>query len=434
MRFKKMCATLAVLACGLMIGNGNVITWAEEVAQNTNVDYSDLGVRRPRIYNDSKDVYLDTGKVKGATWNADKKELTLDNFKGKGHLWLDYYDAKNYDYEKNKDKYAAEQQAHKSETITLVVKGDCTIDGYIDCRCNLKITGGGSLSVLEESENSKRYEYEPGWYTISTGEFMDEEDKLSDCGDIEVSNVTIKAAIFYGKNIKFDNAKVNRKFRLATMTLAEGTDCFYAPFAVCETISVNNCKMNFRYEEPAKNQMNYSLYDQYCFNAQKINITDSTIKFKGKEKAYMTYPSMPFGEIELSAIQVKNSKIGFRKGQCFLKDDYIYRFSKVNNGKISEASIHKVYNDGKKKYIIDKTIKAFGKKFKIVGIDSSSFDSCREMKTVIIKGKSIRRIGKNAFVRYPEVKKSITFKVPKAKKKLYTSFIKKAGTKKFVVK
>ena len=46
----------------------------------------------------------------------------------------------------------------------------------------------------------------------------------------------------------------------------------------------------------------------------------------------------------------------------------------------------------------------------------------------------IRRIGKNAFVRYPEVKKSITFKVPKAKKKLYTSFIKKAGTKKFVVK
>ncbi|MCR5791770.1 MAG: family 78 glycoside hydrolase catalytic domain [Lachnospiraceae bacterium] len=55
------------------------------------------------------------------------------------------------------------------------------------------------------------------------------------------------------------------------------------------------------------------------------------------------------------------------------------------------------------------------------------FDNCSKLKTIQIKSKKVRKIGKNAF---RKVYKKATFNVPKAKAKSYTKLLKKAGYKK----
>ena len=212
-----------------------------------------------------------------------------------------------------------------------------------------------------------------------------------------------------------------------------GYDCFYAPFAVGESIVVNNSTMNFKYYAPKKNELNYYLNDLHCLDAKNIYINNSEIKFKGKKKAFTAYPSTPFGDNEISTQHIKNSKIVFRVGQCFRKGDYIYRINKINDGIITEASIHEAYWS-RKKYTINKTVKAYGNKIKIVCIDKDAFKRSFKMKEVIIKSKGIKKIEKDAFARWPGVKGTIKFKVPKARKKLYSKLLKKAGTKKFVLK
>ena len=75
------------------------------------------------------------------------------------------------------------------------------------------------------------------------------------------------------------------------------------------------------------------------------------------------------------------------------------------------------------KIIIGKNVKKIG---------ANAFANCKKLKKVIIYSKVLKKVGKKAFFR--KGGKKITFKVPKAKKKAYKKMLKKAKTKKFVVK
>lgn len=67
---------------------------------------------------------------------------------------------------------------------------------------------------------------------------------------------------------------------------------------------------------------------------------------------------------------------------------------------------------------------------KLRRIGAKAFYKDKKLKTVIIKSKKITKIGKKAFA----TGKKVTFKVPKSKKKKYTNLLKRAKTKKFVIK
>ena len=75
------------------------------------------------------------------------------------------------------------------------------------------------------------------------------------------------------------------------------------------------------------------------------------------------------------------------------------------------------------KVTIGKNVKSIGK---------NAFAGDKKLSRVIIKSKKLKKIGKNAFSR--KGGKKIKFVVPKAKKKAYKKLLKKAKTKRFVVK
>ena len=163
---KKICAVFAVMACGLMIGNVNSVAWADVSVEKTDDDYSDVGVRSPRTI---EGVPIDDGHKRDVNWDAKKKELTLNNYHGKGYIILDDLERNSNNNEIDSKREEAERLAHKNDVITIVVKGDCTIEGCLECECNLKITGDGSLSVIDEGEKDSEYE---GTYTICTGDYF----------------------------------------------------------------------------------------------------------------------------------------------------------------------------------------------------------------------------------------------------------------------
>ncbi|MBO5372697.1 MAG: leucine-rich repeat protein [Lachnospiraceae bacterium] len=67
----------------------------------------------------------------------------------------------------------------------------------------------------------------------------------------------------------------------------------------------------------------------------------------------------------------------------------------------------------------------------ITKINASAFYGCKKLKTITIKGKAVKSIGKNAFAK---IKKNAAFKVPKAKKSAYKKLLKNAKTKNYKVK
>ena len=62
---------------------------------------------------------------------------------------------------------------------------------------------------------------------------------------------------------------------------------------------------------------------------------------------------------------------------------------------------------------------------------NAAFYGDKKLSKVTIKGKKLKKIGKNAF---KKIKKSATFKVPKGKAKAYKNMLKKAKTSSYKVK
>lgn len=80
---------------------------------------------------------------------------------------------------------------------------------------------------------------------------------------------------------------------------------------------------------------------------------------------------------------------------------------------------------------IPASVKYSGMKFNVGAINKKAFCANKKLAKIIIKSKTIKSIGKNAF---KGIKKNAVFSVPKAKKTVYKKMLVKAKTSKFVIK
>ena len=139
-------------------------------------------------------------------------------------------------------------------------------------------------------------------------------------------------------------------------------------------------------------------------------------------------------------------------------DNYIYKIIKpgiIGGNTYGEVSVIGIRKKKVKKIKIANTVVIDGVKYKIVQIGAKAFRknkyiksvvigknvreikkqafyNCKNLKSVKISSKKLKKIGKKAF--YRKRGKKITFKVPKKKKKKYKKLLKKAKTNKYKIK
>lgn len=80
-----------------------------------------------------------------------------------------------------------------------------------------------------------------------------------------------------------------------------------------------------------------------------------------------------------------------------------------------------------KSVTIPKTVKIYGKAFKVVAIEKKAFFKQSQLKKIVIKSTTITKMGAKAFAK---ISKKATVTVPKSKKKGYKKLLKKAGLSK----
>lgn len=79
-----------------------------------------------------------------------------------------------------------------------------------------------------------------------------------------------------------------------------------------------------------------------------------------------------------------------------------------------------------KSVTIPKTVTINKKTYKVTSIGAKTFYRKSKLKTITIRNKTIKSVGKNAFGKLP---KKAVVKVPKAKLKTYRAMVRKAGFK-----
>ena len=124
--------------------------------------------------------------------------------------------------------------------------------------------------------------------------------------------------------------------------------------------------------------------------------------------ATVTYRKMKFKVTEISKNAFKKQK----------------KLTKVTIGNnVTKIGANAFYGDKKlSKVTIGKNV---------TNIGANAFYGDKKLSKVTIKGKNLKKIGKNAF---KKIKKSATFKVPKGKAKAYKNMLKKAKTSSYKVK
>ena len=194
--------------------------------------------------------------------------------------------------------------------------------------------------------------------------------------------------------------------------------------------------------------------------------TDYTVTYSnnvnpGTAKVTITGKGDFTGKKELSFIIEENndtSKADAPKIGATIKDKkYIYKVTKAGSkdGAIGEVMVTGLKKKSLKKIKIATKVTIGGIKYKVTSIGVKAFKgnkkiikltigknvktigayafaNCKKLKKVTINTKKLKKVGKKAFFR--KGGKNISFKVPKSKKKVYKKLLKKAKTKKFVVK
>lgn len=416
MRLNKICAIMALTVCELTstIGGAtqvsaveNTVTQKIEVVRNPIFFGKLAGDKEDTSYNLAKD------KVNGITWNEEKKELTLDGFKGNGSITLD--SEENPD---NSEEGCNERGRHRKEdTVSVVVKGDNRIE-RLNADCNINISGGGTLTT-KNYEEKERYD----------------EDKISTLCKVNVEGVTLNNAFIEASEISFNKVKVNNKFELHNVgeylsAVDEGPDIPEYEYADCfsaNKISIDNSTMNFKYFRPNKEQMKSMILSTTMY-ADVFDIKNSKIDFKGGKKAYKYVVPVVMRNYKKSHIEKDN--INFKKGMLFIDNKFCYRFTNVGKKKNAVELAEWLPKDKAKKFTINNNVNICGKKYRITSIGEKAV-YVASLKRVVIKNKYIKKIGKNAFY---NIKKKLIIKVPSAKKKAYKKLLKKASVKKVVVK
>ncbi len=155
---------------------------------------------------------------------------------------------------------------------------------------------------------------------------------------------------------------------------------------------------------------NMWVYDCTNRNTTKVTIP-STITVKGKKYKVSGISEDAFYNLKKLKTVTIGSNVKVISGYAF------YGCEKLKTVKIGK-NVTKIKTNAfanckaLKKITIPSKVKEIGKK---------AFYKCSSLKTITIKGKSLKKVGKNAFTK---LAKKATIKVPKSKKKTYTKLIK----------
>lgn len=135
----------------------------------------------------------------------------------------------------------------------------------------------------------------------------------------------------------------------------------------------------------------------------------------------------------------------FKKGETYTVGAYRYKITNPDTGGAGTVELTGAKNKKIKKVKIQNTVCIKGKIFAVTSIGNkafrgykklsavdigknvtsigkSAFENCKKLKKMTIRGKKLKKIGKNAF---REIARSFTVKVPSAKKKTYKKLIRK---------
>ena len=132
-----------------------------------------------------------------------------------------------------------------------------------------------------------------------------------------------------------------------------------------------------------------------------------------------------FATVTVTVIDVKTSstdgasKNTVHKGDSFVSKKIEYTVTGSATVSVTGAGSRKI-----KSITIPATVRYKGKTYKITSIGSKAFYKCSKLKSITIKSKSLRSVGRNAF---KGISKNAKVTVPKSKYNAYRKLFKKAG-------
>ena len=132
-----------------------------------------------------------------------------------------------------------------------------------------------------------------------------------------------------------------------------------------------------------------------------------------------------FATVTVTVIDVKTSstdgasKNTVHKGDSFVSKKIEYTVTGSATVSVTGAGSRKI-----KSITIPATVRYKGKTYKVTSIGSKAFYKCSKLKSITIKSKSMKSVGKNAF---KGISKNVKVTVPKSKYNAYRKLFKKAG-------
>ena len=132
-----------------------------------------------------------------------------------------------------------------------------------------------------------------------------------------------------------------------------------------------------------------------------------------------------FATVTVTVIDVKTSstdgvsKNTVHKGDSFVSKKIEYTVTGSATVSVTGAGSRKI-----KTITIPATVRYKGKTYKVTSIGSKAFYKCSKLKSITIKSKSMKSVGKNAF---KGISKNVKVTVPKNKYNAYRKLFKKAG-------
>ena len=132
-----------------------------------------------------------------------------------------------------------------------------------------------------------------------------------------------------------------------------------------------------------------------------------------------------FATVTVTVIDVKTSstdeasKNTVHKGDSFVSKKIEYTVTGSATVSVTGAGSRKI-----KSITIPATVRYKGKTYKVTSISSKAFYKCSKLKSITIKSKSLRSVGRNAF---KGISKNAKVTVPKSKYNAYRKLFKKAG-------
>ncbi len=181
-----------------------------------------------------------------------------------------------------------------------------------------------------------------------------------------------------------------------------------------------------------------------------IEIGTATVTILGKGnyfgKVVKTFEIIPAASVD-TIPDNKTENATLKAGEQFTKGNFIYKIIHVTDGKY-HAEVIKPKKKTYKTLTIPATVKYKDISFQVTSVGKNAlknnkklqkvtigknisqigqgaFDGCKKLKTVVIKSKKIKHIGKYAF---RSIMKKATIKIPSSKKNTYRKLFKKAKT------